>query len=231
MTGMFADRADAGRQLAREVARQLGDAGTDERRLVLALPRGGVPVAAPVAEALGAPLDVLVVRKLGAPGHEELAMGAIAGGGIEVLDEGLVRRLGVDDAALRRVVERERAELERRERTFREGRPSPAIEGASVIVVDDGVATGATMKAALDAVRVAGAARLTVAIPLAPEDTLLELRELADLVVCLATPSSFWAVGQGYVDFPQVPDDAVRAQLRAAASDGPAGTGPAPSEV
>ena len=211
---VFADRAEAGRELADAVRRRLGDAAPGERRLVLALPRGGVPVAVPVAEALAAPLDVLVVRKLGAPGHTELAMGAIATGGVEFLNERLVRQLGVDDATVARTIERERAELERRERAFRGGRPLPDLAGATLVLVDDGVATGATMKAALDAVRAAGAARVVVAIPLAPSDTLAELQERADEVICLSTPTPFWAVGQGYRDFPQVSDEEVRTLLR-----------------
>jgi predicted phosphoribosyltransferase len=206
----FTNRDEAGRSLADAVRRRLGAAGPDERRLVLGLPRGGLPVAVHVARELDAPLDVLTVRKLGAPGHEELAMGAIASGGIQVLDRGLVDRLGVNDARLQQVVEREQAELRRREEVFREGREPLALAGATVVLVDDGVATGSTMKAAIDAVREAGAARIVVAIPLAPDDTLRELRAKADEVICLETPSPFWAVGQGYRDFPQVQDEEVR---------------------
>lgn len=222
---VFADRAEAGRKLADAVHRRLGDAAPGERRLVLALPRGGVPVAVPVAAALDAPLDVLVVRKLGAPGHEELAMGAIATGGAEFLNERLMRQLGVDRSTVARTVERERAELERRERAFRAGRPPPDLEGATLVVVDDGVATGATMKAALDAIRAADAARVVVAIPLAPSDTLAELRERADEVICLSTPTPFWAVGQGYRDFPQVSDEEVRTLLRTHGGSPAAATG------
>ncbi len=215
----FADREEAGRKLAEAVHRRLGDASPGERRLVLALPRGGVPVAVPVARTLRAPLDVLVVRKLGAPGHEELAMGAIASGGIEVVNRRLVQQLGVDERQLGRVVERERAELERRERAFRGDRKPLGLEGATAVLVDDGVATGATMKAALDAVRAGGASHVVVAVPLAPDDTLQELRARADVVVCLETPAPFWAVGQGYRDFPQVPDEEVRALLQTSAHD------------
>jgi predicted phosphoribosyltransferase len=209
----FANRDEAGRRLADAVRRRLGEAGPDERRLVLGLPRGGVPVARHVARALDAPLDVLTVRKLGAPGHEELAMGAIASGGIQVLDRGLVDRLSVSEARLQEIVAREQNELRRREEAFRGGREPLTLAGTTAILVDDGVATGATMKAALDAVREAGAARVVVAVPLAPDDTLRELRATADEVVCLETPSPFWAVGQGYRDFPQVQDDEVRRLL------------------
>jgi predicted phosphoribosyltransferase len=222
---VFADRAEAGRELADAVSRRLGDAAPGERRLVLALPRGGVPVAVPVAAALDAPMDVLVVRKLGAPGHEELAMGAIATGDVEFLNERLVRQLGVDRATIARIVGRERAELERRERAFRGGRRPPDLAGATLVVVDDGVATGATMKAALDAVRAAGATRVVVAIPLAPSDTLAELRERADEVICLATPTPFWAVGQGYRHFPQVSDEEVRTLLGTRGAPPAAATG------
>jgi predicted phosphoribosyltransferase len=209
----FANRDEAGRSLADAVRRHLGGAGPDERRLVLGLPRGGLPVAEHVARELDAPLDVLTVRKLGAPSHEELAMGAIASGGIQVLDRGLVDRLGVSDARLQQVVEREQAELRRREQAFREGREPLALTDATVVLVDDGVATGATMKAAIDAVREGGATKVVVAIPLAPDDTLRELRAKADVVICLESPSPFWAVGQGYRDFPQVQDDEVRSVL------------------
>jgi len=214
----FTNRDEAGRSLADDVRRRLGAANPDERRLVLGLPRGGLPVAVHVAKALDAPLDVLTVRKLGAPGHEELAMGAIASGGIQVLDRGLVDRLGVSEDRLQQVVEREQAELQRREEAFREGREPLALSGATVVLVDDGVATGATMKAAIDAVREAGTTRVVVAIPLAPKDTLRELRAKADEVICLETPSPFWAVGQGYHDFPQVQDDEVRRILSEARS-------------
>lgn len=141
-------------------------------------------------------------------------MGAIATGDVEFLNERLVRQLGVDPATIARIVERERAELERRERAFRGGRRPPDLAGATLVIVDDGVATGATMKAALDAVRAAGATRVVVAIPLAPSDTLAELRERADEVICLSTPTPFWAVGHGYRDFPQVSDEEVRTLLR-----------------
>lgn len=210
----FENRDEAGRKLADEVRSRLGPRGDDERRVVLGLPRGGVPVALPVAAALDASLDVLVVRKLGAPGHEEYAMGALASGGIEVLDLGVVERLGVERAQLDRIVERERAELKRREQRFRGDRPGPEIDGATVVLVDDGVATGSTMQAALDAVRAAGAKRIVIAVPLAPADTVRRLQDAADDVVCLTTPSPFFAVGQGYREFPQVQDDEVAEMLQ-----------------
>lgn len=210
----FENRDEAGRKLADEVRRRLGPRGQDERRIVLGLPRGGVPVALPVAEALDASLDVLVVRKLGAPGHEEYAMGALASGGIEVLDASVVQRLGVEQDQLDRIVERERAELKRREQRFRGDRPRPELDGATVVLVDDGIATGSTMQAALDAVREAGAKRIVIAVPLAPMDTVRRLEQVADDVVCLSTPSPFFAVGQGYRTFPQVRDDEVAEMLQ-----------------
>lgn len=213
----FENRDEAGRKLADEVRKRLGPRGEDERRIVLGLPRGGVPVALPVAEALDASLDVLVVRKLGAPGHEEYAMGALASGGIEVLDQSVVERLGVEQAQLDRIVQRERAELKRREKRFRGDRPGPELGGATVVLVDDGVATGSTMQAALDAVREAGAQRIVIAVPLAPQDTVRRLEQAADDVVCLATPSPFFAVGQGYRSFPQVQDDEVAELLQRSA--------------
>jgi len=213
----FENRDEAGRKLAEEVRSRLGPRGGHERRIVLGLPRGGVPVALPVAEALDASLDVLVVRKLGAPGHEEYAMGALASGGIEVLDESVVQRLGVEQDQLDRIVQRERAELQRREQRFRGDRPGPELDGATVVLVDDGIATGSTMQAALDAVRKAGAARIVIAVPLAPADTVRRLEGAADDVVCLTTPSPFFAVGQGYRSFPQVQDDEVAEMLQRSA--------------
>ncbi|MDR9390570.1 MAG: phosphoribosyltransferase family protein [Trueperaceae bacterium] len=206
---IFEDRRHAGRLLADAVLERLGPPGAGERRVVLGLPRGGVPVAAVVAEALDAPLDVLVVRKLGAPGHEEYAIGAIASGGAKTVDEAAVVRLGIDAATLADLEARERAELGARERRFGADGERPDVRGATVVVVDDGVATGATMRAALAALRRRGPARVVVAIPLAPADTLARLRREADAVVCLEAPDPFHAVGQGYAAFPQVSDDAV----------------------
>lgn len=203
---IFADRDEAGRRLADAVRTGLAVADGEER-LVLALPRGGVPVAVPVAGALEADLDVLVVRKLGAPGHEEYAMGAIASGGMQVIDEDTVRSLGVTDDQLGRIVLREERELVRRERRLRGDRPPVEVAGKTVILVDDGIATGSTMEAAVRSVRAGGAARVIVAVPLAPADSLRRLEAMADHTICLDVPTPFYAVGQGYRAFPQVSDE------------------------
>lgn len=178
--------------------------------VVLALPRGGVPVGYEVALALGAPLDVFVVRKLGVPGQEELALGAIASGGVQVLNEDLVRELGIGPEVIARIAERELRELERRERLYRDGRPPAAVEGRHVVVVDDGLATGATMRAAVQALRQHRPASVTVAVPVAAEDTRDLFRSVADDIVCLATPEPFRAVGLWYRDFRPTSDDEVR---------------------
>jgi erythromycin esterase-like protein/predicted phosphoribosyltransferase len=201
----FIDRADAGKRLARELSEYAGHAGL----LVLGLPRGGVPVAAEVAKAIGAPLDVFLVRKLGVPGHAELAMGAIAEGGIQVLDDQLIRNLGIARAGIDQVVARERAELERRQRQFRGARPAPAIAGRTVIVVDDGLATGATMEAALKALRMMAPAQLIAAAPVGAPETCQRLRQYADRVVCLEKPRDLGAVGFWYDDFNQTTDEEV----------------------
>lgn len=211
----FDDRRSAGQRLAQETAARLDEAGRAARPVVLALPRGGVPVAAPVAEALGAELDVMLVRKLGAPGRRELALGAVASGGARVLNTDLVHRLGVSEAELDDLTATETRELERREHAYRGDHPFPDLTGRTTILVDDGVATGATMRAALRAVRSLGAERAVVAVPLAPKDTVEVLRREADQVICLASPEPFLAVGQGYRDFPQVTDEEVKAILRA----------------
>lgn len=166
--------------------------------VVLGLPRGGVPVAYEVARARGAPLDVFVVRKLGAPGHEELAMGAIASGGVVVLNDDVVRGLGVTPEMIQRVAEREGRELLRREQAYREGRPMPDLAGKTVILVDDGLATGSSMRAAVQALRTTGPARIVVAVPAAPESTCQELAAEVDEVVCATTPSPFLAVGYSF---------------------------------
>ncbi len=210
---LFENRAEAGRKLADAVRTTLGPPGEGDRRLVLGLPRGGVPVAEPVAEALDADLDVLVVRKLGAPGHAEFAMGALASGGVRVLNEKAVHDLGVTPAQLDRIEQREQHELARREHRLRGGRRPIPVEGRSVVLVDDGIATGSTMEAAIRAVREGGATEVIVAVPLAPEDTLARLDALADEVICLDVPSPFYAVGQGYRAFPQVSDEEVAAIL------------------
>jgi putative phosphoribosyl transferase len=209
---LFRDRTEAGDVLAAQLGHYAGRPDV----LVLALPRGGVPVAARVAEALRAPLDVFVVRKLGVPGHEELAMGAIASGGVEVRNEDVVSRLRLGEADLRRVAEVEGRELARRERSYREGRPPPDLSGRVVILVDDGLATGSTMRAAVAAARRLGPARVVVAVPTAPASTCQRLREEADEVVCASTPRPFRAVGYSYRSFPQTSDEEVRQLLRAA---------------
>ena len=215
MARMFRDRADAGDALTAELGRY---AGRDDV-VVLALPRGGVPVAARVAEALGAPLDVFVVRKLGVPGHEELAMGAIASGGVLVVNEQVADRLGLGEADLARAAEAKRRELARRERRYREGRAQPDLGGRVVILVDDGLATGSTMRAAVAAVRRLGPARVVVAVPTAPASTCQRLAEEADEAVCVITPRPFRAVGYSYRSFPQTGDEEVRALLQAAWRD------------
>jgi erythromycin esterase-like protein/predicted phosphoribosyltransferase len=209
---LFRDRRDAGRVLARLLEPYANRSDV----IVLALPRGGVPVGFEVATALGVPLDVLVVRKVGVPGHEELAMGAVAGGGIVILDDDVVRALRVDADAVQRIVEAERRELVRREQAYREGRPPPEVEGKVVILVDDGLATGSSMRAAVLALQERNARRIVVAVPAAPASTCRELRAIADEVVCATTPAPFFAVGQSYWDFEQVSDDEVREMLRLA---------------
>lgn len=203
---LFTDRADAGRQLAAKLERY---AGRDDV-IVLALPRGGVPVGYEVARSLGAPLDVFLVRKLGVPGHEELAMGAIASGGMRVLNEGVVGQLGIPQRVIDEVAEEEQRELERREREYRDDRPPPAIRGKVVILVDDGLATGSTMRAAVAAVRRLGPARVVVAVPVGAADTCDLLGEEADEAVCAREPEPFYAVGVWYENFSQTTDEEVR---------------------
>lgn len=205
----YRDRVEAGKDLGQ----QLAQTSRPTPILVLALPRGGVPVAAEVAHALKAPLDVLVVRKLGTPGQPELAMGAIAGNGVRVLNSSLIRALRIDEDDIEQVAAEEAREVVRRERTYRGGRPALDPAGATVILVDDGIATGATMRAAVKAVRQMGAHRVVVAVPHAPKETVRELEGEADEVVCVHTPEPYMAVGQWYVSFPQLADDEVRAAL------------------
>lgn len=203
----FHDRADAGRQLAVHLEEY-------KRRthvLVLALPRGGVPVGFEVANALGAPLDVFLVRKLGVPFQPELAMGAIASGGTRVLNQVVVDSLLIPPQTIDMVTARERAELERRERVYRAGRPAPKVHGKTVILVDDGIATGSSMRAAILALREQGARHIVVAVPVAPHATACELARLADRAVCVLEPDEFQAIGQWYDDFSQLTDqDVVR---------------------
>jgi putative phosphoribosyl transferase len=215
MMTRFHDRADAGRKLA-AVLHQYAER-SDVR--VLALPRGGVPVGYEVARALHAPLDVFLVRKLGLPGHEEFAMGAIASDGVVVLDDDVVRTLGVDMRSIESVIARERRELERREFAYRGDRPEIDIRGCIVIVVDDGLATGSTMRAAVLALRAEQPKRIVVAVPVAAPETCRSFREgpdAADEVVCLSTPEPFQAVGLWYEVFDQTSDDEVRALLNSA---------------
>jgi erythromycin esterase-like protein/predicted phosphoribosyltransferase len=203
---VFRDRREAGRVLAQRLAAYANRRDV----LVLALPRGGVPVAFEVARALGAPLDVYVVRKLGIPGHEELAMGAVATGGARVLNEQVVNRLGIPAYVIDAVEARERQELARRERLYRGGRPPPDVRGRTVILVDDGLATGATMHAAVQALRQQQPARIVVAVPVASPETCDELKAEVDEVVCALTPDPFYAVGYWYEDFSQTTDEEVR---------------------
>jgi putative phosphoribosyl transferase len=215
MERAFPNRAQAGRLLAEKLVKY---AGRDDV-IVLGLPRGGVPVAFEVAQRLGAPLDVFVVRKLGVPGFEELAAGAIASGGVRVLNEDVTRAIPHADEMIEAVTVRETAELERREQIYREGRPSPELRDQVVILVDDGLATGATMRAAVKALRQRGVAKIVVAVPVGPPDTCREIEQEADETICLSTPAFFQAVGQYYEDFSQTSDEDVRELLRQAAQD------------
>ncbi|WP_246207320.1 erythromycin esterase family protein [Bradyrhizobium rifense] len=228
MPGLFLDRRDAGRRLAEKIA------GYSNRPdvLVLALPRGGVPVAYEVARALNAPLDVFVVRKLGVPGYEELAMGAVATGGVRVLNNEIVEGLGIPASMIDAVAARERQELARRERLYRDGRPQPDVRGRTVILVDDGLATGATMHAAIEALRQQGPKRIVVAVPTASPDTCEEMKRRADEVICAITPQPFQAVGRWYQEFSQTTDDEVRELLASQRkSDAEAALSPAADDV
>lgn len=208
----YRNREEAGRRLAAELAAR---EAIGESPLVLALPRGGVPVAAPVARELAGELDVLVVRKLGLPGHSELAMGAVAAGGVRVLNEDIVRSFAVDPGVIEEVTERERAELDRRERLYRGERPPLSVAGREAVLVDDGLATGATMRVAIAALRAKGVARVLAAVPVAAPEVCRAIADEADDAVCLETPEPFSAVGRWYLDFPQTSDDEVRALLEA----------------
>ena len=205
----YLDRREAGRSLATRLEKY---ARRDDV-VVLALPRGGVPVAYEVARTLDAPLDLFLVRKLGTPGHQELAMGAIASGGVRVLNDDVVQWYGIREEDIEAVAHEESRELQRREITYREGREPVSIEGRTVILVDDGLATGSTMRAAVKAVRMHRPSRVVVAVPVGARDTCDELGAIADEVVCLGTPEPFSAVGQWYLDFSQTTDDEVRQLL------------------
>jgi putative phosphoribosyl transferase len=206
----FADRHEAGKELAAKLQKY---AGRDDT-VVLALPRGGVPVAFEIAEVLDAPLDIFVVRKLGMPGHPEYAIGAIASGGVRVVSDDVIRWYGISQAALDAVAREELAELERREREYRQGRPLTELRGRNAILVDDGLATGSTMRAAVQAVRACAPSRVVVAVPVGAPSTCAELTDITDETICARTPEPFSAVGLWYRDFAQVSDEQVRALLQ-----------------
>jgi putative phosphoribosyl transferase len=215
MERTFSNRTEAGRLLAEKLVKYAGRADV----IVLGLPRGGVPVAYEVAKRLGVPLDVFIVRKLGVPGFEELAVGAIASGGVRVLNQDVMRALPNAEATIESITARETAELERREQSYRAGRPAPELRDRIVILVDDGLATGATMRAAVKALRHRGAAKIVVAVPVGPPDTCREFEEEADETICASVPEFFQAVGQYYEDFSQTSDDEVRELLARAAQE------------
>ncbi|MBA3969549.1 MAG: phosphoribosyltransferase [Gemmatimonadetes bacterium] len=217
MRPQFQDRVEAGQVLASELGAYVGQPNV----LVLALPRGGVPVAFEVAQALHAPLDVFLVRKLGVPGHEELAMGAIASGGVRVLNRSVVDSLSIPDHVIAAVAVQEQRELERREHAYRGNRPDPEVRGRTVLLVDDGLATGATMRAAAAAIRAQEPRRLVVAVPVAARETCDEFRDEVDEVVCAITPEPFYAVGVWYRDFSQTTDEEVHELLERAATSYP----------
>jgi predicted phosphoribosyltransferase len=215
MDACFRDRREAGRALAHKLRAY---AGQDDV-IVLALPRGGVPVGYEIASHLRTPLDVFVVRKLGVPGHGELAMGAIASGGIRVVNEAVVQHLPDAEMILDAVAAREKPEIERREREYRDGRPMPELRGKIVILVDDGLATGATMRAAVAALRQHEVAKIVVAVPVGAPETCREFEKEVDETICAIAPEEFYGVGQFYEDFSQTSDEEVRELLAAAADE------------
>jgi putative phosphoribosyl transferase len=223
----FQNRADAGRFLAAQLKEYRGRPDV----LVLGLPRGGVPVAYEIAHELGVPLDVFVVRKLGVPGHEELAMGAIAGGGTTVLNQEVIAELGIPDELIRQVIDRESRELSRREALYRGDRPLPRVEGRTVILVDDGLATGSTMRAAAAAVSARNPRKVIVAVPVAASQTCDELEREVDAVVCPLTPDPFYAVGLWYQDFSPTTDQEVRLLLAWAYNENEAAATSTPGET
>lgn len=212
MARAFRDRTEAGQVLASRLTAYARRPGV----IVLGLPRGGVPVAFQVATALQVPLDVFMVRKLGVPGQEELAMGAIASGGVRVLNEDILQQLGISQEALDSVTRHEQRELERREARYRNGRPPPDLKGRTVILVDDGLATGSTMRVAAVALRQQKPARIVIAVPVAARETCAELSSYADEIVCVITPQDFYAVGMWYEDFSPVSDEEVLELMEAA---------------
>jgi putative phosphoribosyl transferase len=214
MPERFLNRTEGGRLLAGELSRYAGRGDV----IVLGLPRGGVPVAFEIAIALDAPLDVFVVRKLGLPGHEEFGIGAIASGGVRIVDDSVLRSYGVDLDTLNRITERERLELERRERLYRDDRPFPSMEGRIVILADDGLATGSTMRAAVAALRSEAPREIVIAVPVGAPETCAAMRLIADEVVCLETPDPFYAVGLWYANFDQTEDEEVHDLLERAAA-------------
>jgi putative phosphoribosyl transferase len=214
-TVMFRDRREAGCFLADLLA----EYGGREDVIVLALPRGGVPVGYEVARKLGAPLDVFVVRKLGAPGQPEFALGAIASGGVRVVNRDAIQALGIADRLVEEIARREQEELSRRERLYRGNRPAPNLTGKTVILVDDGLATGSTMRSAAAAIKQQSPSRLVVAVPVAARSTCDELAQDVDQVVCAVTPFPFFAVGQWYSDFSETSDDEVRDLLERTARE------------
>ncbi|HEV2495712.1 MAG TPA: phosphoribosyltransferase [Terriglobia bacterium] len=213
MVGLpFEDRVEAGQILASQLRAYADRADV----VVLALPRGGVPVAFEIAQALRAPLDVMIVRKLGVPGHEELALGAIALGGVRVLNRRLVEELALSPSTIEAIARRQQVELERREKLYRGERPATQVAGQVVILVDDGIATGSTMRAAVQALRQQKPARIVVAVPVAPPSVCEEMQTVVDELICLAQPAGFFAVGQWYRDFSETSDEQVRSLLERA---------------
>ncbi|HEX6536635.1 MAG TPA: phosphoribosyltransferase [Gemmatimonadaceae bacterium] len=214
MPRRFTGRTEAGRELALRLAHL-----RDLDPIVLALPRGGLPVAHEIARSLRAPLDVLIVRKLGVPWHPELAMGAIATGGVRALNDDVIAETGVTEEELEAATARERAELDRRERVYRAGRPAPALRGRTVVLVDDGIATGATVRAAIAVVRAQDPARLVLAVPVVQASIAIELSRDVDEIACVLAPRELFAIGAWYDSFPQLADEDVRATLDRAAAE------------
>lgn len=205
----FKDRTEAGKLLANALKAYQNAEDT----IILALPRGGLPVGVEIKKSLGIPMDICLVRKLGTPGHEELAMGAIAMGNVTVMNEDVVSMLGISEEAIMKEIKKESLELERRNKLYRSGKPAPMIKGKRVILVDDGLATGATMKGAVKAVKAMGAKEIIVAVPVSATDTFEEMQALVDKVVCLYATQLFYSVGQWYEEFPQVSDEEVKVIL------------------